>query len=135
MAKILNIRLINSFARTELSLFVKPIQKKLYRTSGYVPARTAPSVPDRPFQKPYRASRHASASPASSARHMPVSPARHVAVSPLAQALGHSEPRSMLELAIKLSKKIRGYTKGELMEVQKELVQYCPDVLKMVRLL
>ena len=120
-----DIRLINSSARTEPLLPVKPIQKKPYRTSDYVSARTASSMPDRPFQKSYRANRHVSAPSVSSAS----------AVSPLAQALEHSKPRSMLKLAIKLSKKIRGYTKEKLMEVRKELAQYCSDVLKMMRLL
>ena len=143
------IRLVNapaqlkasSPASTRISPSVsnKPVQKKPYRNSDYMPARkVAPSMSNKPFQKLYRTSQMPAQSKAFwPARSEPSSTARSARYesSPLARAIGHTEPRSMLKLVIEMATKIRSYTKEKLAEFRIELARYCPDTLKAVRLL
>ena len=137
------IRLVNasasSPARISPSVSNKPVQKKPYRNSDYMPARkVAPSMFNRPFQKLYRTSQVPARSKAFwSARSESSSIARSARYesSPLTRAIEHTEPRSMLKIVIEMATKIRSYTKEELAAFRSELARYCPDTLKAVRLL
>ena len=75
-------------------------------------ARTTFSVFNKSFQKFYRVNRYVFTSFTPSA-----SSARHVIVSFLVQILKYSKSRLMLKLVIKLSKKIRNYTKEEFIKI------------------